>query len=383
MPDTRGNGARRLRAWQAGALALATIAAPLTAVAPASGAARPASGLTASAEVLGVPRTVRLAPRTVVTRSTHPQLGQPAAKLPTFSKAFRWNGRRYTYRMVGTDPQRGAVTTTVTSRLVPVSLRVGGQVVAPSARTISTVTSSGLFTSRRFPGGTGQYGDVFMRTQFWKWLNKGTKKWHLVMARPTVKPYLVVDVPAEYGQVRSVNGVRVAFVDVDWLDEKLTSTVVAARPNVLTQVLAGNVVLCAPYTPRMDDCGIGGFHSAVTDQHGVHTYTYQAYLHGALYGPASGFTDIGPMSHELAEWMTDPFVTNVVPAWRSPIAPQYGCLNALESGDPVVGRFIRITGLTYQDEAYVSWFTRARSTSWLGRYTWFNSLRRPSPSCTL
>jgi hypothetical protein len=389
-------------------LAFATMAVTVAVAGPACGTDRPPAPPGASRSVferapVGAPRSIRVDPKTVTmlrprrlrystmgsgpvssgSPATNPLVGPAAVVLPTFAKAFSWNGHRYPYRMVGTDPQGGGARTTVTSMLVPVSLRVAGQVVAPSTATISTVTGSGLFTARAFPGGTGQYGDVFMRTQFWSWLNEGSKNWHLTMAPPAVLPYLVLDVPTQHGQIRTVGGVRVAFVDVDWLDAQLAPTVVAADPNVLTQVLAGNVILCSPYTPAMDDCGVGGFHSAITDEYGAHTYTYQAYLHAALYGASTGFSDLGPMSHELAEWMSDPFLTNTVPPWSSPLAPQYGCLDVLESSDPVVGKFVRINGLAYQDEAYLPWFSRASSNSWLGRYTWFDSLRSPSPSCTL
>ncbi len=33
----------------------------------------------------------------------------------------------------------------------------------------------------------------------------------------------------------------------------------------------------------------------------------------------------------------DPFVNNLVEPWLTPTAPQYGCSNILETGDPVVG----------------------------------------------
>ena len=89
------------------------------------------------------------------------------------------------------------------------------------------------------------------------------------------------------------------------------------------------------------------------------------------------------MSHELAEWLADPFVDNTVPFWDSPIAPQYPCNNFLEVGDPLVGIVQQVGGLTYQDEAFISFFTRdVPSIGWLGRYSWFGTFTAPSPSCT-
>ena len=42
------------------------------------------------------------------------------------------------------------------------------------------------------------------------------------------------------------------------------------------------------------------------------------------------------LSHEIAEWSDDPFVNNSVQPWLTPTAPQYGCTDILETGDPVV-----------------------------------------------
>jgi hypothetical protein len=314
--------------------------------------------------------------------STGVRVGWDAQQLETFTGSFTSAGQTYPYRMVGTDPRGPGYTTTVPTTIVPISLRLAEQTVAPSSTTIATVVGSGLFTPRAFPGGTGQYGDVFLRTQFWDALGQGTKGWHVVLAPPVVTAPLVLDVPQAYGRQLTVRGVRVAFVDVDWLDAQLQTTVAAAAPAVFTQFLAGNVVQCEPYSERLEGCGIGGYHSATTDDAGAHTYSYQAFLHSAVFGAASGFHDLGPMSHELAEWISDPFTDNAVPAWVSPLAQQYGCVTALESGDPVVGKFLTIGGLTYQDEAYLAWFARQKpSSAWLGRYTWLGTFSTVSPSC--
>lgn len=334
------------------------------------------------------PRTIGPAPRTrgagIRTFSTLGAVPVGLAgpvPLSTFEGSFGWGGRTYRYTMMGSSPSGAARTTVLPNTIVPITVTVGGSTIATSPATVAVVTRSGLFTPRTFPGGTGQYGDVFMRTQFWTTLGNGTRNWHVAMATPTVKPTVRLSVPSGKGALATVGGVPVAFVDADWLDAATLPWVRGAAPHVLTQLLTTNVVACAPYTVDLSACGIGGYHSAVADARGVHTYTYQSYLNAAIFGAATGFTDIGPMSHELAEWITDPYVDNQVPAWYSPLAPQYGCMEELESGDPVVGRFVRINGLAYQDEAYLAWFARSASGSWQGRYTWFDSFESHSPSC--
>ncbi|MBK8075649.1 MAG: hypothetical protein IPK24_08820 [Kineosporiaceae bacterium] len=398
--NQRARGTHTAGAGAAAAMLAILASAGLAAVGPSASASAAGTGspTTSSLRRLATPLTPRghEVPAKVVRGAVPTAAGKgystlgasPVGKagpvaLPTFSNTFTWNGDLYPYRMVGRSPAGSAHTTALANTIVPIAVKASGVTIPTTASTVRAVTSSGLFTSRTFPGGTGQYGDVFMRTQFWSELNGGTKNWHVVMAAPTVKPTITLTVPSGKGTIGTIGGVPVAMVDADWLDTTLLPVVRAAKANVLTQLLTTNVVACAPYTVDLSACGIGGFHSAVTDPNGTHTYTYQSFLNPALFGSASGFTDIGPMSHELAEWLTDPYLDNRVPEWISPLAPQYGCMEDLESGDPVVGKFIRINTLAYQDEAYLAWFARSASTSWQNRYTWFDSFASVSPPCIL
>ena len=90
--------------------------------------------------------------------------------------------------------------------------------------------------------------------------------------------------------------------------------------------------------------------------------------------------DVHALSHEVSEWYADPFLENAVPAWSSPTAPAYGCVGALETGDPVVGHGFDATPVgssaTYhpEDEALYSWFAREQpSRGFDGRYTFIRN----------
>jgi hypothetical protein len=82
----------------------------------------------------------------------------------------------------------------------------------------------------------------------------------------------------------------------------------------------------------------------------------------------------------VAEWLNDPFDNNVVPAWSVPFEPQYGCSNALETGDPLVGFSpdtnigFGSTATTYwhpQDIPLAPWFERQPTPGSLaGTYTY-------------
>jgi hypothetical protein len=346
----------------------------LTGLTTASASAAPA--VAAGARHLTPPTSPRV-PAKISPSWTAAAVG-PSVPLPVFSKSFTTGGQTFTYRMVGSDPQGAAATTTVPDTVTPlqfVFLGEGRSMGVP-ATTLAQVTGSGLFVPAGFPGGTGQYGDIFMRTQFWTWIDSGAKDWHVNLATPTVQPVLTVSVPAADGNTVVVNGVRVGLVDITWFDQTIQSVIGTPAENVFTQLLADNIVLC-----DAGQCGIGGYHSASTNATGTHTYSYQSFLDAAIFG--STFADTAPMSHELAEWLADPFVDNTVPFWDSPIAPQYPCNNFLEVGDPLVGIVQQVGGLSFQDEAFISFFTRdVPSIGWLNRYSWFGTFTSPSPSCT-
>jgi hypothetical protein len=105
--------------------------------------------------------------------------------------------------------------------------------------------------------------------------------------------------------------------------------------------------------------------------------------------------DVFAAGHEVAEWLDDPFVDNIVPAWGN-IGQISGCYPFLETGDPLSNGFpvIKITkptsqggnGVTYhnQDEAYISWFMRDRpSIGFKGWYSLFGQFRKDAgPVCT-
>ena len=74
----------------------------------------------------------------------------------------------------------------------------------------------------------------------------------------------------------------------------------------------------------------------------MQTFAWASYLSPGIYARPDGGTDwalqdIHALSHEIAEWADDPFVNNTVEPWLTPTAPQYGCTDILETGDPVVG----------------------------------------------
>jgi hypothetical protein len=107
------------------------------------------------------------------------------------------------------------------------------------------------------------------------------------------------------------------------------------------------------------DQTVGGFHNFFLNADFSHLpQTYAI----AQYDDTETGTkkDISPLSHEIGEWLNDPFVNNSTPAWGH-IGQQSGCQKNLEVGDPLSGTRISVkmpNGFTYhpQELAFTSWF---------------------------
>jgi hypothetical protein len=106
---------------------------------------------------------------------------------------------------------------------------------------------------------------------------------------------------------------------------------------------------------------------------GLQTYSPSDFDTSAIF--VSPVPDVSIMSHEVAEWMNDPFGQNPVPAWGH-IGQQPGCQGNLEVGDPLSGTLAppiaMPNGFTYhmQELAFFSWFYGAPS---IGIHGWFSN----------
>lgn len=293
--------------------------------------------------------------------------------LPTWTGSFSYRGRTYPYRMVGTNPTVAA-TSTVPVSITPIKLVLAdGSYYYPTGAVTST-TGSALFHNATFKTGTTQYGDAIQRGEFWSRLNPAA---HSLLGGPTVQPLLTLNVPAADGYVMyAPDGTPYFAVDISWLDANLRARAAVVPANTLPVYLTAQTYLYqgsgAP--------GIGGYHSAVANSTGQHTYAYASWVTGDYYGPSAA--NLAALSHEVAEWFNDPYINNVVPQWSVGGEPQYGCSNRLEVGDPLVGTVWPINGLNFQDETYLSWFARqAPSIGYGGTYTFRGTFTTYSATC--
>jgi hypothetical protein len=389
-----------------------------------------------------------------------------ATVLPTTRTVVHWfdssvnptNSVTYGYNMVGANPNTcsgSGCSTTVQADITPIDVNVDGMTFAGSSVVAATLASPVFATNNygsttaatamgsfpnppafiKGPGGTLSQGDAgnllqledaTMRAQFNK---TGSSPYHLMLS-PNVTPAVTIDVPKNQGTLlTSGRGVIGADIDIGWWSAQIKNLETKADPTHLPVYLTNQVFLYEGNDPT--NCCVIGYHGTNPVGNGgasgnsngnapVQTFAWASYVQPGFYSRADGGTDwalqdIQALSHELSEWADDPFVNNTVQPWLTPTAPQYGCSNLLETGDPVVGiGFAMGTNTSFQgpnpdgsqsadgyyhpeDEVFLPWFmrtvpnsisepTQTASTN-IGRYTLMGDLnpfpgfRQPATGC--
>ena len=344
------------------------------------------------------------------------------------------NGATYPITMVGTDPRNGNVATTVHTVIVPLKMNfvAGGQDTSilndlgysgfratplthtfDGSRRVNDVLNSPAFkttftTPSVMGGDTAQVGDAFVRAQW----NKIGTGYHVKISNDTVLPTQTLDVPANQGLAyqrpvgawRETNGYGptdtiTGVANYQWFSAQVQNMIKGLHvdPTTVPIFLTDNVLLYSG-NKNYTNCCVIGYHGAGIvpgyssgpgngqGQNAVQTYIYSAWTTPGTYSgfltdytgvrsapsPTRGLADIHALSHEVSEWLDDPFVNNLVQPWLTPTAPQYGCTAYLETGDPVVGVWFpypgnnaaATTGTTYysqyhpEDEVEAQWFGR-------------------------
>jgi hypothetical protein len=339
--------------------------------------------------------------------------------VPYWSSSFTdpTNHLTYPFTMVGSDPTLGQ-STTVDTRIIPLSFTfvAGDQdtsvlnipplnyfptpiaAVLDGRDNVADTIASPVFTPSSFAaisGDTGvQFGDAFARAQFGK---VGTG-YHVILGQPRVAETIVIQVPEDHGvAVLSPAGLPLGRVDSDWFKERLAQLIddMNLRPTVLPIFLTKDVVLYSD--SNFSHCCTLGGHGAgspasstpisLAGKDKIRTFVFAAYLTPNAYSrfpapPFAGFSDIHALSHEIAEWIDDPFGINVVQPYRIPTSRSGACSAELETGDPLAGVWFPMPGNPNaaagfmwhpQDELFLNWFARDGEAPGLapadGRYT--------------
>ena len=295
---------------------------------------------------------------------------------------------------------------------------------------VAQTLASPEFQSDSYPsnlgGDTGQNGDVFMRAQF----NKIGSAYHVRLVNDAVLPTVTLDVPSTKGiayerpvpEWRQAHGLQTnldltGLAESNWFSTELQSLMGSLQisPTTVPIFLTDNVLLYTKGTPLgYQFCCTLGYHGAGIPigrgagaangqgSQGVQTFIYTAYVTPGTYSgfltdytgtrtsprPTRGLSDIHALSHEVGEFMDDPFVNNAIRPWKSLTATQYPCTGVLETGDPVVGVWYGLPGNTDanagglwhpEDLVFAQWYgdggiEPVMGSSWDGRFTFMGPL---------
>jgi hypothetical protein len=303
--------------------------------------------------------------------------GRASSPLPQWTGSFTDNlGQTVNYTMVGTDPATSNTTTFIRVYIVPIKTVFGTNngnmtfdplaVTLPGGQSlIDNIVASPLFSKGVVFNqggvmvGKGQYIDAYQRANFWSSVSTNTG-YHVQFMTPVVLPEKTITVPVRSGNVvtNPFGANPVGQIYVNYFDKqlvKLMGNMTHVRPGVLPLFVSYDTFLTEV---PLEGCCIGGYHSAIGSQPDGQTYAYTTYEDEA----GSFSENVSAMSHELGEWMDDPFVDNGV-----------NCLDnqLMEVGDPLennanYGTFpYTLNGSTYnlQSLVFIGYFGAPRSTS--------------------
>lgn len=298
-------------------------------------------------------------------------LQQRAVTVPHFSGSFSAEGKTFPYTLVGASPRSGG-TTQIPTQIIAISLlfegvldQDGEPIVLDPGPVLTRIQGSPNFRPYSYQTGLTQFADAVQRAQFFKVMNAD---WHTLLGAPEMLLPVTIDVQAGMAKVyrNRSTGVTYAVVDTRFFLSQLNTIVQLERlrPDALVLILTNNVFLA----PQADvkQCCLLGFHTAFTvgqaSRTQVQTLVWASWVDQGLFGGNIG--DVTPMSHEISEWMNNPFGANVVPAWQ-PVGASAGCQTNLETADPVAAlpnaaTQVNIDGFTFhpQTEVLLPWFTR-------------------------
>ncbi|HWL85313.1 MAG TPA: hypothetical protein VNO21_05900 [Polyangiaceae bacterium] len=307
---------------------------------------------------------------------------------PTFNDSFNFGGTNFPYTMVGHHPRAGGEVRVDTSFIVLNFLfdefldDNGNNLFIDSAPIVNDVIGSPNYVATPYSTGFAQFSDAVQRASFF---NVMRSNWHTSIERPRMLKPVTIEVPIGQASVsRAANGKFIAFVNGDFLFSQIRTILQLEdiRTNELPVLLSRNVSA---------DVFLG-FHDAfdvqVNNRKGIQTYTYTSWFDPDVIDPI--FADATTITHEISEWVADPFVNNIVP---NGVIPDSGgaCLNFLEVGDPI--EFlpnqmapITVRGKVYhtQVETTVQWFSReVPSSAFAGAYSYPDTtvLTAPSDPC--
>jgi hypothetical protein len=348
----------------------------LAVIAAAAGFSIPANAKSSAITQRGVDRSNIV---DALRNATGRQKNHGHETLRTWTWYINVNHKLYPYTMIGTNPLLGNATTRVPVRIAPIKLNFSDGVSLDGTDYVDEVVKSPVFKLADFRSGHTQYGDAMQRASFWKYVGTTSPNYHVLLNKPEILPTTTIDVPAGAGHsFQTPNGPA---------GEVSTGFLVTLLPRLNDFYEPGSLLILLVKDVQGQD--FLGFHFSYVPPGRTAPLTFiwtGEFTPGVITDVER--SDSYVLSHEVTEWINDPFVNNVVPDWRDPASNT--CFNnLLETGDPVEflpdpsfekttsGRLYHLT-----DAAGISWFAHD-VPSWElgGAYSYEGLLTTPNTLC--
>ena len=288
---------------------------------------------------------------------------------------------------VGAVPVEGS-TTIVLTPLIPVIVKLdnsdGTSIVSdptkplhinptkhPSFSAFDVTASSPIFATHDYKLGstnlgTLQYGEMTERASFWKYPGFKLDKWFVELALWPFSPAVTLEIPA--GSWALMAGEADAYVVDSTLMGNFLLEQAKKTPDVLPIFLTYNIGTYTGTIQKASCCTLGDHEPYV--ENGVTSF----YIWASYMDPPIARVDVLGLSHEVAEFLHDPFLTNFVRSYPAPgsfplpwtpLTSPKSCSSLLEVGDATGDRPaseiqipIDTSIMTYhvQNIATASWF---------------------------
>lgn len=312
--------------------------------------------------------------------------------------------KKYSYDIVGGDPQSSSGTTYVPYVLIALVYHFpDGTVLDPTKPACKDgvsiekrVLRSPSFVPVRFTSngvnvGNVQLGDALQRAEFWTVLK--SPNYHVVLRAARAPVVVDVNAPGDSSTTRGVCAGAshrvgtIAYGPFSGLVRSLSEKYTTARQipifllyNVLETFGSGGLAV--------------GAHGAFTRTTGVQPFIFASYSDARSVPYFPSIADVMALMHEIAEVFNDPFPiraaigspsANFTPAWGHVGVYASGCSRYFEVGDPLVGVTynLKLNGFTYhpQDLAFYSWFFRTQAIGTGGLYSFHGTFKTFQPRC--
>jgi hypothetical protein len=295
------------------------------------------------------------------------RIRKPGASISQWKGSFKdHHGTTRTFVMIGPDPAQSNTTTTIPFEIVPVVFKYAaynnetfdpkkdtysnGQTVLKNLLKSPLIANVVKFKSGGQALGKTQYINAYQRGNFWNFV-KNNPNYNVVLGTPTVLPSLKITVQSGQGVVeKNPFGTQdVGTYGFGPMDTQINNYIAAHNeitPDTFVFFVSHNIFLTS------GGCCIGGYHYSTSTQTSSQSYGYTT----LVTDPGSFSQDVSAASHEIGEWMDDPYPGN----------NNVGCNDNgwMENGDPLEGRAnygaigYTVNGFTYnlQDLVYIDYF---------------------------